>query len=1130
MSQREVGVNRQHSVETGLTQAIRPMLICASESSVSVRNQQSPEQLPVPQTAETRMAKMKKKISSPLLKRKNISSGVVVLSNKTFGVSIDELLRKTEGCDVPPIVTTIVEFLEKYGLNQEGIFRISGNHKVVESLKASFDKDGEADLEQVGDVMAVAGLLKLFLRELPEPLIPQNMTADFIEIHKAHKNNHSGLMEMKSLIEKLPASSYQLLKYLCKFLVRVSMNEENNKMSCNALAIVFGPNVFRCKDDIEGLHEQGQTNAIVCKFIQEFDTLFEVSPYASTDIFRVQEAKKDAIFTRRNQYPEKVENEKLFISAIDKGPQHWTGENDKTNPHKDDGPIYATVKKPKNSLHPLSIISASSEDLDMYVRSVSPSWNSQSSDAVHAQESSKPVVGKEIVQKVINDTIKEHLFGPDMTSTDENSPHSPESGEEGPPLPSRDYGENETVKPKRRRRKNPKSLREQSGLCETRENIKPEETRGNDLEQEKVNLRQHDKGQLTRLNKKRPKSEGYQISENIVRLDKNSNNILGSTYPINKSSSSRSHDDLSLENAGLDKVLNKSNVDDDVLSSVKRNSTILKSLTQGRAPPPKNRRRPSFGKSCDAVASEEDDSDKRQRKRLVHPLVDDVKSKNVVRTTPPKSPRSSRSSKLQAPSSSPKPERDVDEVDAAAPKPKRENLTKHYKTKHHSAPAVPPLELYKLQQDDSIPDIIQLSPRERYDGLNTDEALVSPRIRPLTIDTRAIPHECPPSPPHEQIEHVWFERRVDSSPKGEPTMKQLTKTISQLKKKIRDFEDAFEDEHCRRPLQTEKAPIKKYVAELGRARKQLRELKERAKDEVERLNETVPPMNIGQSMKGSRSEPLLTITPSSIEDSLERLLHQLDEKRGEGGRPEEVELMLREQLQDEKLAVQKALLLHESLFGRPNTKKDKDIMRPLYDRYRTIKRKLAASVSEPAIKVSSGGRPRTSSIDRLVSDLAPIHEDALLHSPSEAASSPARFTQSLPITSGRSSPRSRLSGKTLETAPTDTQDSDNEGFNDTIQDTFSIGTTVAQLREDDKFHTMSREELNEQLELKRKEKKKMRKILKKFEDDFFEETGRRVQREDRGDMEPDYHEYKHIKHQLKLIEALLAKRKASNTL
>ena len=40
MSQRDGGVNRQHSVETGLTQAIGPMLICTSESSVSVRNQQ----------------------------------------------------------------------------------------------------------------------------------------------------------------------------------------------------------------------------------------------------------------------------------------------------------------------------------------------------------------------------------------------------------------------------------------------------------------------------------------------------------------------------------------------------------------------------------------------------------------------------------------------------------------------------------------------------------------------------------------------------------------------------------------------------------------------------------------------------------------------------------------------------------------------------------------------------------------------------------------------------------------------------------------------------------------------------------------------------------------------------------
>ena len=64
-------------------------------------------------------------------------------------------------------------------------------------------------------------------------------------------------------------------------------------------------------------------------------------------------------------------------------------------------------------------------------------------------------------------------------------------------------------------------------------------------------------------------------------------------------------------------------------------------------------------------------------------------------------------------------------------------------------------------------------------------------------------------------------------------------------------------------------------------------------------------------------------------------------------------------------------------------------------RYRNIKRKLAISSSESPMKVV-GNRPRTSSVDRLVSDLAPIHEDALLHSPS--GGSPSRMTQSLPIT------------------------------------------------------------------------------------------------------------------------------------
>lgn len=1129
MSQREGGVNRQRSVETGLTQAIRPMLICASESSVSVRNQQGSDQLSVSQTSESRMAKMKKKISSPLPKRRSTGSGAPAMTNKTFGVSIDELLKRSEGREIPPIITSIVEYLTKHGLNQEGIFRISGNHKVVESLKATYDRDGKANLDQVGDVIAVAGLLKLFLRELPEPPIPQDMTADFIKIYQAHKDDGGGLSDMKALLEKLPTSNYKLLKYLCRFLVTVSMSEENNKMSPTALSIVFGPNFFRCGDGLEGLREQGRTNAIVGRFIEEFDTLFEVSPYATNDIFRVQEAMTNdpPVLQAHNKSLQKIVNEKNESSASDEDSFHLTREKEKA---QEDGPTYATVKKAKKSPQPSTHITPPSEDLDMYVRSVSPSWNTQQSGLGPTPESTKPPAGKEIVQKVINESIKEHLFGPDLTSTDENSPHSPESGDEGPPLPSRNYSDEEAGKQRRRRRRNVKSVIETSDSSSIVENTYPQKK----ATKETVNLLDKDdkdqvnKESLVKLLKKRPKSEGFELFEKkgiVIGVDKNGNNVFSSTFP-RKNDGQKDDEDI------YEEILSKGK--SDPLSSVRRTSEILESLTRNRAAPPKNRRRPSLKKRHETseIFTNEDDEDldqggqQRQNRSKVHPLVDEAKNKNVVSTTPPMSPRNNRSSRIQLQSASARQEQgEVDEVDSSSFRHRKELLTKQYKKKHHGAPIVPPLELYKLQQHD---DGIQLSPRERYDGLGTDEALLSPRSRPLTIDTRTIPHECPPSPPHEQIEHSWFERRVDTSPKGELTVKQLTKTISQLKKKIRDFEDTFEDENGRRPSQSEKAPIKKYVAELGRARKQLKELKERAKGEAERLNETVPPMS-GQGLKSSNSEPLLTTTPASIEHSLESLLKKLQEKRKETGRPEEVEQMSRDQLQDEKLAVQKALLQHESVFGRPNSKKDKDVMRPLYDRYRIIKRKLSTPVTEPPVKVQ-GNRPRTSSIDRMVSDLAPIHEDAPLHSPS--GGSPARnLTQSLPISGGKDLPRRRSTGNMPFADTLDFDDGDT--FGDTIQDTLSLRDSTQlrdELREDAKFHEMSQDELIEQLELKRKEKKKMRKKLKKFEGDFLEETGRRVQRDDRGEMQNDYHEYKHIKHQLKLIEALLTKRQITNTM
>lgn len=66
------------------------------------------------------------------------------------------------------------------GLNHEGVFRINGNARVVERIKTSFDQTGDADLSDAGDIMAVASVLKQFLRDLPDAVVPEHMTRQFV--------------------------------------------------------------------------------------------------------------------------------------------------------------------------------------------------------------------------------------------------------------------------------------------------------------------------------------------------------------------------------------------------------------------------------------------------------------------------------------------------------------------------------------------------------------------------------------------------------------------------------------------------------------------------------------------------------------------------------------------------------------------------------------------------------------------------------------------------------------------------------------------------------------------------------------------------------------------------------------
>lgn len=70
------------------------------------------------------------------------------------------------------------------GLGVEGVFRVNGNARIVEKLKTSFDLHGDANLDEDNDVLAVAGLLKQFLREMPDSVVPEQMTKQFVAVQE----------------------------------------------------------------------------------------------------------------------------------------------------------------------------------------------------------------------------------------------------------------------------------------------------------------------------------------------------------------------------------------------------------------------------------------------------------------------------------------------------------------------------------------------------------------------------------------------------------------------------------------------------------------------------------------------------------------------------------------------------------------------------------------------------------------------------------------------------------------------------------------------------------------------------------------------------------------------------------
>uniref|UniRef100_A0AAR2JPB3 Rho GTPase activating protein 45b n=1 Tax=Pygocentrus nattereri TaxID=42514 RepID=A0AAR2JPB3_PYGNA len=186
-----------------------------------------------------------------------------------FGRDFAQVLQgNSEG--VPFIIKKCIQEIERRALRMKGIYRVNGVKTRVEKLCQAFENGKElVELSQASP-HDISNVLKLYLRQLPEPIMPFRMYNDLMGLAKESLNSESPVggegakgpeledlgpqtdpkvitlvEKLRDLLKDLPPANTATLKCIVRHLHRVAQLEQDNKMSTSNLGIVFGPTLMR---------------------------------------------------------------------------------------------------------------------------------------------------------------------------------------------------------------------------------------------------------------------------------------------------------------------------------------------------------------------------------------------------------------------------------------------------------------------------------------------------------------------------------------------------------------------------------------------------------------------------------------------------------------------------------------------------------------------------------------------------------------------------------------------------------------------------------------------------------------------------------------------------------------------
>ncbi|GAB5586726.1 hypothetical protein Unana1_01626 [Umbelopsis nana] len=177
--------------------------------------------------------------------------------------------------DIPKLVRMCIEQVDARGLDSVGIYRLSGPAATIQKCRSQFNNHEHVDLSHEPDINVATGLLKLYLRELKDPLLTYEYYESYLDAARITDYDER-MYAIKSLLRVLPPVNYNTLEYLMRHLNRVASHSEENKMEASNLSLIFSVGLLRSyQEDLSSIIHADLVNTVVESLIIQVDWFFE---------------------------------------------------------------------------------------------------------------------------------------------------------------------------------------------------------------------------------------------------------------------------------------------------------------------------------------------------------------------------------------------------------------------------------------------------------------------------------------------------------------------------------------------------------------------------------------------------------------------------------------------------------------------------------------------------------------------------------------------------------------------------------------------------------------------------------------------------------------------------------------